>query len=366
VSRPLRILHLLSAPAAGGAEIYVKLLALELRRMGHEPSIGFLSRAADDGRNPEFERKFLAELDDAGIDHFFVGKGARANPLLGALRVARYCRKRRIDLYHSHLKYGVAFGLLLRIPRITTHHNFIAESPRWMFRFFNLLVDQYVAVSTTCAVSLEQFTHRRAVTIRNAIDLSHFTPTVRQPLSGGALECLCVGRIFEQKNYPLLVCALGLLPRETLSKLHVSIAGEGPPDEVAKLERQIAAAGLGNRVTLLGLRSDIPELLATAHLFLMSSAWEGLPIALLEATASGLPFIATDVGGCRELADSFGNGIIVPPGDAQALAAAITELANNPELIVALSKAAIEARSSISIEAAALEHVAIYEQLVSG
>jgi glycosyltransferase involved in cell wall biosynthesis len=355
----------LSAPAAGGAEIYVKQLAVELHRLGHRPTIGFLSHATDIGRSPDFERQLLAELDQAGIAYFFIGNRARTNPVLGAWRVARYCSANKIDIYHSHLKFGIAFGLFLRLPRVSTHHSMVAQYRPWVYRMLSTLVEQYVVVSTECETSLKQITRRDVVAIQNGIDTSRFTPSVRQPQPNQTLQCISVGRIFEPKNYPLLIRAFELLPSNVLSKLHLSIAGEGPPERVAELERQIRSSGLAGSVTLLGLRSDVRELLASAHLFVMSSAREGLPIALLEATASGLPFIATDVGGCRELAEAFGNGIIVPPGDAQALAAAITELANNPELIVPLSQAAVEARSSISIETAAREHVAIYEQLVS-
>jgi glycosyltransferase involved in cell wall biosynthesis len=92
----------------------------------------------------------------------------------------------------------------------------------------------------------------------------------------------------------------------------------------------------------------------------MSSAWEGLPISLIEATASGLPFIATDVGGCRELAYLCGNGVIVPPGDAQALAGALTALVEDSGRRAALSKAAIAKAGKLSIEAAADEHLRLY------
>lgn len=363
--RELKILHVISAPAAGGAEVYVKQLATQLRRMGHRPAIAFLARAADEGNDAAFEQRFLAELDDAGIAHFFIGRGARANPLLGALRVARYCREQGVDVYHAHLKYGIAFGLLLRVPRVTTHHNIVAEAPPWVYRLLGRIVDQYVAVSTACGRALERFSGRCVVVIRNAIDTAPFTPSVRQPSGERKFECICVGRIAEQKNYSLLIRALALLPPGTLNRLHVSIVGEGPPHRVAQLEREISAAGLNNVVTLLGVRLDIPRLLGAAQLLVMSSGWEGLPIALLEATASGLPFIATDVGGCREIAEAFGNGVIVTPDDEQALAGAIAALVSDPGAIARLSRSAIAARPSISIEAAARAHLDLYDRLIA-
>jgi glycosyltransferase involved in cell wall biosynthesis len=118
-------------------------------------------------------------------------------------------------------------------------------------------------------------------------------------------------------------------------------------------------------VKLLGNRNDVPELLRSAHVFLMSSKREGFPISLLEATASGLPFIAPDVGGCREMAELYGNGVIVPPGDAQALADAITQLAENPSRGTELSRAAGASAPTISITNAASQHVHLYKRLLA-
>jgi glycosyltransferase involved in cell wall biosynthesis len=96
----------------------------------------------------------------------------------------------------------------------------------------------------------------------------------------------------------------------------------------------------------------------------MSSAWEGMPIALLEASMSGLPFIATDVGGCAEVARLCGNGLIVPPGDAAAFAEALAGLVTDPEQIEALSRAALANAGIFSIETSAKAHLALYQRLL--
>ena len=360
----LRILHVISAPAAGGAEVYVKQLALELRRQGHRPAIGFVSRAAEEGRDAEFERRYLAELTEGGIDFFFLGGASRKNPLGGAFHVRRFCKSNGVQLYHSHLKVGIVCGLLLRIPRLHTHHTSVPRVPRLAYGLFNLMVDQYVGISDRCSELLGSFTGRPVATVRNAIDISRFQPLVREPGMGSRFECISVGRIFAPKNFALLVRAIALLHPRILKRMHVSIVGEGPAHLVQALEKQIRQEGLGDRVKLLGNRSDIPELLERSDLFVMSSAWEGFPIALLEATASGLPFVATDVGGCREIAELCGNGVVVAAQDPQVLADAIADLVEHRDKLRRLSKAAIKSAPKLSIETAADAHIELYRDLL--
>jgi glycosyltransferase involved in cell wall biosynthesis len=361
---PLRILHVVSVAGAGGAETYAKQLALEFRRRGDQPAIAFIDHAIDERRSVEFERLYLAELDDAGIDHFVIGRSARRNPLLGAWQMWRYCRANRIQIYHSHLKRGLLFGAFLRIPRVTTHHNGVPEVPVWAYRLFNYVVDQYVGISASCGDLLRKYSGRPVQIIRNGIDLSRFTASLRDRVTDGPFQLISVGRIFPQKNYPLLIRAIALLPLKVRQRVRLSIAGEGAADLVADLERQIRAASLQDCVMLLGNRSDIPELLERSDLFVMSSAWEGFPIALLEATASGLPFVATDVGGCREIAELCGNGVVVAAQDPQVLADAIADLVEHRDKLRRLSKAAIKSAPKLSIETAADAHIELYRDLL--
>jgi glycosyltransferase involved in cell wall biosynthesis len=355
----LKILHVVSAPAAGGIEVYSKQLAAEFRRLGHRPVMAFVGHAADHGRSQEFEDQYLRELDAAGVDYFFIGDSSRRFPPIGAWRIWRYCRSNAIDIYHSHLVLGILFGFLLRIPRFHSHHSSVIRLPSWGYRLLNPLVDHYIAISRACADLLERSTGRRVAMIRNGIDIARFAGRVRRG-SKAIVQCICVGRIVEAKNYPLLLESIALARDSGSDTFRVKIVGEGQAQLVARLEREIRERGLASRVELLGNRVDVPELLGQSDLFVMSSAWEGLPISLIEATASGLPFIATDVGGCRELAYLCGNGVIVPPGDAQALAGALAALVEDCGRRAALSEAALANAGKLSIEAAADEHLRLY------
>ena len=359
----LSVMHVISAPAAGGAETYVKQLAIELKRQGLQPIIAFIGHASDHGRSSEFEREFLSELETNKIEYVFIGDVSRKNPLLGAIRVRRYCRLKGVRLYHSHLTIAIIFGAFLSIPRLHTHHNSVTRLPGWVYKCLNPLVEQYVAISESCVSYIKRSTRRNIAVIRNGIDVSRFTPRVRRPVSGSVIDCICVGRIVAQKNYELLVSSIPLLPQRLGDQLRISIAGEGPAGVVGSLQKQIEQLGLSDRIKLLGNRLDVAELLDRSDLFLMSSAWEGLPIALLEATASGLPFIATDVGGCREVAELCGNGIVVSPALPQALANALAELMTDDERFMNLSEAAVRNAHKLSIEQSAREHRILYTQL---
>jgi glycosyltransferase involved in cell wall biosynthesis len=354
-----KILHVVSAPAAGGIEVYVKQLAAEFRRLGHRPIIAFVGHAADHGRSQEFEERYLRDLAAARVEYFFIGDSSRRFPPIGAWRMWRYCRRNGVEIYHSHLVLGILLGILLGIPRFHSHHNSVVRLPPWGYRLLNVLVDQYIAISRACADLLEQVTGQSVAIIRNGIDIARFAGRVRRR-SKAIVQCICVGRIVEAKNYPLLLESIALARDSGSDAFRVKIVGEGQPQLVARLEREIRERGLSDRVELLGNRLDVPKLLGQSDLFLMSSAWEGFPISLIEATASGLPFIATDVGGCRELAYLCGNGVIVPPGDAQALAGALAALVEDCGRRTALSEAALANAGKLSIEAAADEHLRLY------
>jgi glycosyltransferase involved in cell wall biosynthesis len=365
--KPLRVVHAISSPAAGGAEVYVKDLATELAREGHRPAILFLSRSADIGRSSAFEEEFLRHLDAIAIPYAFLGHECRRNPLLGMLRTRRFVHLQRADIYHSHLKYSLLFGAGLGRPHVHTHHNVLRHAPGWMWPLFNGLVDAWIGISDRCAEQLRTFAGQPVATIRNAVDprrLGAEPARVRCAGGNGVVRCIAVGAPGEQKNFSLLVDAFGLLPAEVLRQVRLDIVGEGAPEATSALADRIEAAGLRETIRLVGASNHVAGMFHSADLFLLSSAWEGMPIALLEASMTGLPFIATDVGGCAEVARVCGNGVIVPPADATAFAAALSGLLADRGRIEALSRSAIANSGLFSINKSATAHLALYERLL--
>ena len=361
----MKILHIISAPAAGGAEMYIKDLAKKLLSHGHSVHIGFLGKANDTGRSIDFERAFLAELEGAGVEYFFVGNNSRRFPWIGALRVRRYVLEQNIDIYHAHLTYGIFFGALVRIPRVYTHHNSKMRVNHHIFKILNRWIDQLVAISDLCGCLLAEYAGRSVTVIRNGVDIGkisqkHVIFDSPEPI----IRCVAVGTIRKEKNYNLLVSAIERIPGEVRSRLTISIAGEGAQVEMDELSEEIGRAGLEGSIKLLGNVDDVPGLLSRSHLFLMSSASEGLPIALIEAALAGLPCIVTDVGGCREVIDTCRNGLVVAPGNAQALADAIDSLVRVPSKLSEYSDNALRYSAVFSIEQASEAHLALYAELL--
>jgi len=139
---------------------------------------------------------------------------------------------------------------------------------------------------------------------------------------------LAVGRLEEQKDYPNLLQAFKIIMRGG-HKTQLRVAGQGPLLE--NLRQQTVDLGIADRVVFLGLRRDIPSLLDAADGFVLSSAWEGLPNAVMEAMAAAKPVVATCVGGVPELVQEGKTGFIVPPRNPEALALAMEKMMTLPQ-----------------------------------
>ena len=359
----MKVAHVISAPAAGGAEIYVKDLAKSLSSYGCETHIIFLGSASDTGRSQDFENAFLQELRRHEIPFFFLGNKCRKNPLLGALKVRRYCTENSIDVYHSHLFYGVVFGFFLKDTlRVYTHHSVEPRLNKVCFKILNQFVECYVGISKICASTLAAQTDRDVSLIMNGVDERKLNQRKRAALNRKDIKAVSVGRITKQKDYYFLVQAVSMLPEPVRNKLCVLIAGEGEKSYTNDLKKYVIKQGLEHNFEFLGNRSDIPEILNGADLFLMSSAWEGLPIALIEAALSGLPCIVTDVGGCREVIDLCDNGFVVPHGDSNLYASALMKMISQPDTYQKYASNAFEKSAALAISNAAKSHFNLYCQ----
>lgn len=140
---------------------------------------------------------------------------------------------------------------------------------------------------------------------------------------------LFVGRLVDTKRVCDLVEAVRQLG-DARGRLRVGLVGDGPcrPD----LERQVLQAGLGDIVQFMGMRGDVPELLRSADLFVFPSEIEGLPNAVIEAALAGLPIVGADIGGVRDVIENEREGLIVPPRDPAAMAAAMQRYLQDPAL----------------------------------
>lgn len=360
----MNILQIISAPASGGAEVYVKDLAKYLSSQGHNLHVAFLSSAHDAGRDTKYEEYFLNDLKSSGVQTYIIGNETRKKPWLGIIRLQKYIKKNGIEICHTHLAYGIIFSAFLDIPVIYTHHTI---EPRWgkvTYTIFNRIVDKYVGISEKCALALTKYTGREIATIFNAVSEDKFKSLIRQRKLENIMNVSMVGRLVAEKDYFNILEALTLLDANTLRKVKLRIAGEGSSEYKKEILSFIDQKGLNKNVELLGVVNNIPKFLYESDVFVMSSSSEGLPIALIEATLSGLPSIVTDVGGCSEVIKKSKNGIVVPPNNPNALAGAIERLFTERKLLNTFSKNSLNNCSQYSIAHSAKLHLKLYERLL--
>ena len=359
----MNILHIISAPASGGAEVYVKDLAKFLSQEGHTLHIIFLSSAADGNKDLIYEKSFLNDLKKSDVRTYTIGDETRKKPWLGILRVRNYVIKNNIDICHTHLAYGIVFSSLLKIPVVYTHH---IITPRWgkmIYMLFNSLVDEYVGISEICATALREYTGREVTTITNAVAEKKFDGYIRKRELKDTVVIAMVGRLYIQKDYMTMLHALTLIDKDIRKKLRVLIAGEGDNVYKHELIQYVEKNGLHEIVEFVGVKENIPEFFYEADFFLMSSAWEGLPIALIEAAISGLPCIVTDVGGCSEVIVKSSNGVVVPHKRPQKIADEIIRFVTDKKVIEQYSANALDNSHKYSISTAAKLHLHLYSVL---
>lgn len=361
----MNILHIISAPASGGAEVYVKDLAKTLSDRGHKLYIVFVNHALEVQRDAKYEQSFLKDLCKYNISYMFLGNRLKKNPILASIKLKKYIKRHSIDICHAHLTYGVLFSILLRIPIVFTQHSIKPRLNRSFYPIFNKLITQYVGISQICSDSLVGYTGREVFTINNGVSPEKFKDLNRyRSLPDDKIIIAMVGRFVIQKDYLNALTALTLLNNNDLNKIKLRIAGEGEKTYIEQVRDFILNNNLQNYVELVGVENNISKFLYDADIFLMSSSSEGLPIALIEATFSGLPCIVTDVGGCSEVIKNCENGLVVPPSNPGALANNISKLINDRNLFSNFSNNAIENSNYYSIERSAAKHEELYSNIL--
>jgi sugar transferase (PEP-CTERM/EpsH1 system associated) len=236
-------------------------------------------------------------------------------------------------------------------------------------RLCDPFVDRYVVVSRqigtwltgTLGVSPDRVTH-----ICNGVDVERFRPATSPRSGQGPLVIGTVGRLQAVKNQVLLVRACGLLRRqapELAGAWQLCIVGDGP--ERPALEAAIDAEGLGSGATITGWNNDVPAALREMDVFVLPSLNEGISNTILEAMASGLPVIATAVGGSPELIADNETGFLIPANDPAALAERLLRYLRSPALAEKHGQAARErAERDFSIQRMLLDYTRLYRSVL--
>lgn len=362
----VRIAHLIESDGPGGAERMVAALAGDLASRGC-PGVAFLPRNGEGWLGRELLTAGVA-VEHFNLDRPLSPKCARD--------LSAAFRDHRIDIAHSHefamAVYGSWASRRAGLPHVITMHGgrYFAGQLRRRIAMRLAVVSSggIYAVSQDLAQALRRDLHlaaSRVQVVPNGVRVGVPGPaSLREELrlAPGDRLVLAVGNLYPVKGHRYLIDALAAL-RDRQPAVHVVIAGRGELADA--LLEQALALGVAARVHLLGLRSDIPALLASADIFAMPSLSEGLPVAVLEAMFAGRAIVATDVGEVRAVLEGDA-GVVVPPGDADALAAALDQLLSDPaDARRRGDRAAARAHAEYSLERMVDRYAGIYARLLS-
>lgn len=356
--RSVRMAHMILDMGFGGAERLVHDIAISLQDDGVSPCV-ICFDAVTGNTEPLTRRNIPVEL---------IKRSPTAFDAAACIRVVRRLKDLGVQLVHAHdmasMVYAVAAGVLLRIPVVVTEHSRHYIDERWLRRLekrlFCLGVTTLVEVSPELAqasVQREEVAQDKVVVIENGVDVARFASADPRPiraelgLAPGIPLLGMVGRLEAIKGPDVLLEAFASLAMESLQAQLVFV-GDGSLRQ--GLSARADALGLEDRVRFLGVREDIPAIMAGLDVLVLPSLSEGLPFALLEGMAAGKAVVASAVGRIPAIISDGGveggvegrrrssreNGLLVPPGDAAPLTRALSALIRDEPRRLAMGRAA--------------------------
>lgn len=385
----IRVLHLAFdfqvESAGGGVSRFAMDLCRALDRKNFSPAICGLWN-----RGTELEQRHLQEMQEDGIQAFTAAPWNADHPYESFRRaqanLLAYLGNHPTQIVHSHSEFSDVAALLAKFRR---HVPVILRSVHYGYQYewrnrplrrllltnflYPLFYDQEIGISRDIQVRLDarpaaRILGKKSLYLPNAINLERFNQQMGDKLElrrqlGLPIQQLIigsVGRLSEQKDYQTLVRAAANV-RQNYPNAYFVHVGDG--EQRQELETLATDLGLTGEFIFLGQQGEIEKYLAAMDLFVSSSLWEGLPTVILESMASGVPVVATDIPGTRDLIEPGVNGWLAPPGNAPALAQKIIEALHSPELRASFAEQSRRIASRYSMRSVAEQHGELYIQL---
>ena len=360
----MKILHVITSLRPGGAEKLLVDLLPRLQQAGHEVAVYvFLG----------INTPFADQLRAAGVQ---VIMGPEHRSVYHPIHI-RILRRLMLeyDIVHTHNSSPQLFAAIANIghttPLVTTEHStnnrkrqhwFFRPLDRWMYRRYR----QIICISELCQHNLQTYltdekTHSMCV-IHNGIDTRQYS-TAKPSLEynhttlHASRILINVAGFRWEKDQPTIIRAMCLLPKE----MHLLLVGDG--EHLHACQQLAQTLGVAPRVHFLGTRTDIPSLLQSADVVIMSSHHEGLSLSCLEGMASGKPFVASDVEGLREIVSGY--GVLFPHQDEKALAATIEKICTDTQYAEATAKRCRQRASEFDIAQTAAGYDAVYQKVIA-
>ena len=358
----MRILQVITSLQTGGAEKIVVDLSLKLKARGHE--VGVVAFVG----GPSIFKQALVD-GGCGVIEFSDNEGVYS--LKHIKRLKRLMPQ--YDIVHTHNTSPQLFAAMAKgkckAKLVTTEHSTNNRRrslkgygwiDRWMYRRY----DKIVCISDIAKEKLLEHIGNKCapdvLTINNGVDVERFY--VAQEAEGlrmpDTFTTVMVAGFREAKDQDTLIRAMAMLP----SQYQLWLVGDGV--RRGELESVIVSAGVEDRVSLLGIRSDVPQVLKSADVVVMSSHWEGLSLSNIEGMSSGRPFVASDVDGLREV--TKGYGVLFPHGDAEALANIIRKLHDDKAYYDEVAEKCHQRALMFDIDKMVGGYEGVYEELIRG
>ncbi len=331
---PLDILYVITDLEIGGVPLHLLRLATAMRDRGYSVAVACLAPPGP----------ITLRLQSAGIEVYSCqGRGGRDWRVIGRLKRLLAKTSPRIVhafLFHANLAVRLAARgagisaqrVLCEIQTVEVERPWHLTLDRWTYKRCRLTIGNSQSVVEHLSTHA-RIPRQHLQLVRGGIDAKKFQLAAPIDLADIALPIeaklvLWVGRLDPVKGLNHLIDAFATMDSHT--DAHLVLVGGGQMQ--AELRDRVTRAGMTSRIHLLGPRDDVPQLLRSAHVFVFPSQTEGLPNALLEAMACGLPVITTNAPGCRDLVTHEKTGLVVPYGDVSKLADAMDELLSNQQL----------------------------------
>ena len=367
----MKILHIISSGGMYGAEAVILNLSRTLNEGSHSSAVGVFANSSN--LNLEFYDRAVSE----GLDtHLIPCSGQMDRAAVVAIRDLAI--RTKADIVHAHgfkadiYAYFALWGT--GIPLVSTCHTWYDHDPTVSFygkldRFILRRYSAVVAVSDDVKDRLlgAGVREEKIRIVRNGIDLRPFsgaTASLRGLIAVGESPTVgLVARLSPEKGVDIFLRAASLVLREIPAARFI-VVGEGP--EHAKLDALIEELGIRESVSLLGRRDDMPSVYVSFDLMVSSSRHEGLPMAILEGMASGLPYIATAVGDVPKIIQNGISGVLVRAEEVDVLASQMIALLQDPEARRRLGNAARRrVMDEFSAERMTSDYLNLYEQVIA-
>lgn len=366
----IRVLWLIKGLGRGGAELLLLHAAALRDREAFDYEAAYLL---------PHKAALAGELRASGVPVHLLD-APKAADISWARRLRELLRDRPFDVVHVHSPYvaGVARLVVRSLPRSVRPCTISTEHVPWSgyafpTRLLNALTfgldATHLAVSDAVRSSIPRPFRRNVQTLIHGIPLDLTVGRVGSRAAmraelGVAPDEVLIGTVANfraQKGYPNLLAAARLV-LDRVPRARFAVVGQGPlEDDIRQMHRSL---GFGDRFLMLGGREDAASFIAACDVFALASLYEGLPLAVMEALALGVPVVATSVDGVIELVNDGIDGILVPPSDPDAMARALVEVASNPERRKRLGRAASEGALRFDNRAAVKAIESLYQRMV--